>query len=49
MKNILTAWVKQHNKSRKQQHEPTFVTTACWRSGVQKKNREGMSYEKEKN
>lgn len=37
MKNILTAWVKQHNKSRKQQHEPTFVTTTWWRSGVQKR------------
>lgn len=48
MKNILHAWAKQHNKSRKQQHEPTFVTTTCWGSGVQK-NREGLSYGKEKN
>lgn len=47
MKNILNAWAKQHNKSRKQQHEPTLATTICWRSA--KKNREGLSYEKEKN
>lgn len=47
MKNILNAWAKQYNKSRKLQHEPALVKTICWRSA--RKNREGLSHEKEKN
>lgn len=37
MKNILNTRAKENNKSRKRQHEPAFITTICWRSGVQKR------------